>query len=112
MELVSQATLNDRMKHVYMTTTDITHKLYIDQIGRFPITLNQGNSIVVIFHCTHNSYIKLYPIKSHHRSNLLNAYTNMYVYPQIRGYEPQLHKMDNNTSCDVEDFIAKHSAKQ
>ena len=101
MEPVSQAPFHDRMNHVYMTTTDVKRKLYIDQTGRFPVTLNHGNSIVVIFHCTHNNYIKLYPIKSHHRSNLLNAYTNIYAYLQIRGYEPQLHKIDNNTSCDV-----------
>ena len=75
-----------------------------------PITSNQGNSVVVIFYCTDSNCIKSYLIKSRHRSNLLKAYDNVYAYLQIRGYRPQLHKMDNETSRDVEDFIAKHSA--
>ena len=85
--------------------------MYSDQTGRFPITSNQGNSVVVIFFCADGNYIKSYPIKSRHRSNLLKAYNDVYAYLLIRGYRPQLHKMDNETSRDGEDCIAKQKAK-
>ena len=111
MELVPQTLLNDRTNHVYMTTADVEGKLYSDQTGRFPITSNRGNSVVVIFFCADGNYIKSYPIKSRHRSNLLKAYNDVYAYLRIRGYRPQLHKMDNETSRDVEDFIAEQKAK-
>ena len=97
MELVPQTLLNNRTNHVCMTTADVTGKLYS----------NRGNSVVVIFFCADGNYIKSYPIKSRHRSNLLKAYSDVYAYLCIRGYRSQLHKMDNETSRDVEDFIAK-----
>ena len=107
MELVPQTLHNDHINHIYMTTEDIEEKLYSDQTVHFPITSNRGNSVVVIFFCADGNYIKSYPIKSRHRSNLLKAYNDVYAYLRIRGYRPQLHKMDNETSRDVKDFIAK-----
>ena len=106
-ELVPQTLLNNHTNHVYLTTIDAESKLYSDQTGRFPITSNGGNLVVVIFFCADGNYIKSYPIKSCHRSNLLKAYNNVYAYLRIRGYRPQLHKMDNKTSRNVEGFITK-----
>ena len=40
MEPVPQAPLNDHTNPVYMTTTNVKGKLYSDQTGRFPVTLN------------------------------------------------------------------------
>ena len=111
MEPVLQTPLNDRTHHVYMTTSDVEGKLYSDQTGRFPITSNRGNSVVAIFYCADGNYIKSYPIKSRHKSNLLKAYNDVYDYLRVRGYRPQLHKLDNETSRDVEDFIADQGAK-
>ena len=71
-----------------MTTADVEGKLYSNQTGRCPITSNRGNSVVVIFFCVDGNYIKSYPIKSWHRSNLLKAYNDVYAYLRIRGYRP------------------------
>ena len=35
----------------------------------------------------------------------------MYSFFRVRGYRPQLHKLDNETSHDVEDFITDQQAK-
>ena len=110
MEQVQQTMSNDRSHHVYMSITDIDGKLYSDQTGRFPITSNRGNCYVVIFYAVDGNYIKSYPIKSRHRSELLKAYEEVYAFLRIRGYRPQLHKLDNETSKDVETFIAEQKA--
>ena len=111
MEAVPQTPLNDRTHHVYMTITDVEGRLYSDQTGRFPITSNRGNCYVVIFYAVDGNYIKSYPIKSRHRSQLLKAYDDVYSFLRVRGYRPQLHKLDNEISNDVLEFIASQQAK-
>jgi hypothetical protein len=80
MEPVPQTLLNDRTNHVYMTTTNVEGKLYSNQTDRNPITTNWDKSVVVIFYCADRNYIKLYPIKSQHKSNHLKMYKNVQVY--------------------------------
>ena len=110
MDPVPQTPTNDRCHHVYMSITDINGILYSDQTGRFPITSNRGNCYFFIFYASDGNYIKSYPIKSRHRTQLLTAYEDIYNFLRIRGYRPQLHKLDNETSQDVETFIAEQQA--
>ena len=110
MTLVPQTPTNDKTNHVYMTITDMAGKLYSDQTGRFPVTSNRGHCYVVIFYCVDGNYIKSFPIKSRHRSELLKAYDEVYSFLRVRGYRPQLHKLDNETSQDVENFITEQQA--
>ena len=46
------------------------------------------------------------PIKSRHASELLKAYEQVYKWCKSRGFTPTLHRMDNETSKEVEEFIA------
>ena len=85
-----------------MTITNLDSKLYSEQTGRFPITSNRGNCYVVIFYAVDGNYIKSHPINSHHRSQLLKAYDDVYAFLRVQGYLPQLHNMYNETSKDVE----------
>lgn len=89
---------------------DIDGQLFTDQTGRFPLTSNKGNNYVVIFYTVDANHIKSYPIKSRHRSELLRAYSEVYAYLRMRGYRPQLHKLDNESSRDVEAFITENNA--
>ena len=86
MESVPQTPLNERTRHVYMSTTEVDGRLYTDQTGRLPITSNRGNCYVIIFYAVDSNYIKSYPIKSRHRSQLLKAYEEVYSYLRVRGY--------------------------
>ena len=105
-----QLPLNDKTNMVFMTMVDIQGQLYTDQTGRFPITSNRGNNYVVIFYTVDANHIKTYPIKSHHRSELLRAYNDVHSYLCMWGYQPQLHKLDNESSCDVKTFITDNNA--
>jgi hypothetical protein len=94
-----------------MTLAEVDGQLFTDQTGCFPVMSNHGNNYIVIFYVVDANYIKSYPIKSRHRTELLKAYTDVYQYLRIQGYRPQLHKLDNKTSWDVEEFIAGINAK-
>ena len=49
--------------------------------------------------------IKGVPIKSRHKEELLRAYQIVYKCCEVCAVKPQLHKMDTETSKDVEEFI-------
>ena len=53
------------------------------------------------------NFIKRVQIKSRHKEELLRAYQIVYKWCEARGVKPQLHKMDNETSQDLEEFIMK-----
>ena len=86
MEEVPKLPNNNCRHHVYMTITNVDGKLYSDQAGRFPITSNRGNCYVVIFYGVDGNYIKAYPIKSHHGSQLLKANEDVYTFLQVQWY--------------------------
>ena len=106
-EFPPQSPNNDRCHQVFMNAAAVDDKLYSNQTGRFPITSNRGNILVDIFYAVDGNYIKSYPLKSRDRSQLLKAYEGVYAYLCMRGYIPKLHKIDNETSRDVKEFISK-----
>ena len=50
------------------------------------------------------------PIKSRKKEELLRAYKEMYEFCEQRGFKPRLHKLDNETSQEVEKFIRQQCA--
>ena len=58
------------------------------------------------------NFIKGIPLKSRKKEELLQAYKEIYSFCESRGYKPKLHKMDNETSKDVKNFIATQQTKQ
>jgi hypothetical protein len=88
-----------------MHTHNITSQIFTDQTGRFPVTSNQGHAYLVIFYVNNANVISSVPIKNCTKEELLRAYQLAYEYLTCRGFKPLLHKMDNETSKDVEDFI-------
>ena len=88
-------------------------KITTDQTGRFPVTSNRGHSYLVIFYVYDANFIASVPIKNRTKEELLRAYTSTYDMLTRRGFKPTLHKMDNETSKDVKDFIqSQHVALQ
>ena len=83
MEEVPQLPKNECSHHVYMKIADLDGKLYSKQTGRFPITSNCGNCYAVIFYAVDSKYIKAYPIKSQHRSQILNTYNDIYDFLRV-----------------------------
>jgi hypothetical protein len=100
-----QVPLNARINHIFMQVHAIKGVISSNQTGRFPITSNQGNTYVVVFYVYDANYICSIPIKSQSKEELLRAYHEVYEWLLVRGFKPLLHKMDNKTSHEVEQFI-------
>ena len=94
--------------HVFLTVLDVTGSIASNQTGRFPVTSNRGNAYVYIFD---PNYIKSVPIRNHSKDELLRAYTKVYAWLTGRGYRPLLHKLDNETSRDIEALVAAKQVK-
>ena len=76
-----------------------------DQTSAYPRASSRGNKYICVFYVFDPNYIKGKPSKSRHSSELLKAYKDVYQWCESRGFKPILHRMDNETSKEVEDFI-------
>ena len=83
-----------------------------DQTGKFPRTSNNGMTYIRVFYIHDPNFIKGIALKSRRKEELLRAYKEVYAFCKKRGFKPRLHKMDNETSKDVEDFIASQRTQQ
>ena len=96
--------------HVFMSTADSKGLVCSDQTGMFPRISKRGMKYVCIFYIYDANFIKSVPIKSREKKELLRAYQEVYAFCQQRGFKPKLHKLDNETSKEVETFIASQQA--
>ena len=76
-----------------------------DQTEAFPRVSNRGNKYICVFYVYDANYTKGLAIKSGYISELLGAFTKVYTWCEAGGFKPKVHRMDNETSSDVEDFI-------
>ena len=83
-----QAPTNATMNMVFMTLVDVEGRLFTDQTCNFPVTSNRGINCIVVFYSVDANYIKLYPTKTCHRTEILRAYTEVYRFLRIRDYRP------------------------
>ena len=81
-----------------------------DQTGAFPRVSNRGHKYISVFYVYDANFVKGVPVKSRHRQELLRAYDEIYKWCTVQGFKPQLQKMDNETSKDVEEFIESQNA--
>ena len=102
---------NQRTNEVYMTAHKDDRQIFSNQTGQLPITSNKDPSYVIIFYIFNENYVKSVPVKNRSKEELLCTYKLSYAFLACRGYQSRLHQMDNETSKDVEDFIAGKQTK-
>ncbi len=90
---------------VSMVIHNITRLVFSNQTGHFSITSNRGHVYLVIFYIYNANFIVSVLIKNCTKQKLLQAYQITYKYLSSCRFKPCLHKMDNETSKDVDDFI-------
>jgi hypothetical protein len=111
MDNAPQEPANIRTHHVFMTVHVVMGHISSDNTGCFPVTSNWGNAYIALFYIYDANAIWSVPIKSRSKEELLRAVTEVYAWLTARGYWPILHKMDNETSHDIESFIALEQVK-
>ena len=82
-----------------------------DQTGAYPRTSHRGYKYISVFYIYDANRIKGLPMKSRHASELLRAYQEVYKWCEAQGFKPDLHRMDNETSGEVEDFITSQQTE-
>jgi len=97
---------NKKTKRVFMTVKLADGFIASDQTGAYPRTSHRGYKYICVFYIYDANSIKGIAVKSRHSSELLRAYQEIYKWCEVRGFKPELHRMDNETSGEVEDFIA------
>ncbi len=98
--------------HIFMMVHIVTGRVSSDNTGRFLVTSNGGNAYVALFYDIYDANaIQLVPIKNRSKEEILWAVTEVYAWLTAGGYRPILHKMDNETSHDVEAFIPSEQVK-
>ena len=102
---------NKKIKLVYMTVKLAEDWMASDQTGRFPRVSSRGKEYIAVFYIYDPNFIKGVPIKSRSKENMLESYKHIYKYCEERGFKPILHRMDNETSELVEDFIKEQNAE-
>ena len=111
-QLPEQAPGNEKTHEVAMSVMSTEGFFASDQTGPMPITSNRRHKYVCVFYVYDPNYIKGIPIKSRKKEELMRAYQKVYKWCTLRGCKPKLHKLDNETSKEVEEFIAEQNAKQ
>lgn len=106
----TQELRNERTNFVFMTTYASEGLIASDQTGAFPSISNKGHRYVCVFYFYDANHIKGYPIKSRKKEELLRVYKLAYAYCEQRGFKPKLHKLDSETSKEVENFIKGEQA--
>ena len=110
--LPTQEKDNNRTQLVFMSVKRVEGYVASDQTGKFPRMSNKGMQYICVFYIYDPNYIKGIALKSRTKEELLRAYQEVYSFCKNRGFKPRLHKMDNETSKDVEYFIASQNTQQ
>ena len=108
----TQEPKNKKSNMVFMSVQRPEGFIASDQTRTFPRVSNRGMQYICVFYIHYINYVKGIPIKSIKKEKLLRAYKEVYAYCESRGFRPQLQKMNNKTSRDVEDFIASKQIGQ
>ena len=96
---------NRKTKYVFMTSLLADGFICSDQTSAYPRTSSRGNKYICVFYVYDTNRILGVPLKSRHSFKLLKAYQQVYKWCESRGFSPTLHRMDNETSSKVEEFI-------
>ena len=84
---------------------DIEGKLFSDQTGKFTRTSIRGMKYVMIFYVYDANAIIAYPLRNRMSKEMLETYQDLYKKLTKCGFKPKLHKLDNEISKEVEDFV-------
>ena len=111
MDTIPQIGTNEKTHDVFATVINLNGKIATDQTGRFPHTSSMGSQYVMVLYAVDPNAIIAEPLKNRTSGELLRAYQKLYKYLQVRGYKPRIHKLDNEASQDMLDFIVEQQAK-
>ena len=94
-----------RTHHVYAECETITGKVGSDQTGCFIIPSTTGNNYIFVLYDYDSNSIHAEPIPNRKQESIKNAYEKVLRLLQRRGLRPKLHRLDNEASQLLKDFM-------
>ena len=93
--------------HTYADYQSITDKIGTDQTGRFFVpSISRKNYFLIIFDFDRN-YIFAELLTNCTKHSIKNAYANILKILKNRGIKPQLHRLENEASDILKEFITE-----
>ena len=82
-----------------------TGQTFSDQTGKFPVTSTRGNAYVFVLYDYDSNTIHPVAIKNRTAESILAAYTQVHQELVQAGCRPKLHKLDNECSQLLKDYM-------
>ena len=86
---------------------EATRQVHTDQTGKFPVTSTRGMKYVFVLYDYDSNSIHPVPIKNRNAESILEAYQQVHAKLVQAGLKPQLHRLDNECSQILKDFMAE-----
>ncbi len=96
---------SQRTNNIYADCRAITGNIGLDQTGRFIVPSTSGNNYLFILYDYDSNSIQAEPIPNRKKESIKAAYEKMLRLLQRRGLHPQLHRLDNEASQLLKEFI-------
>lgn len=84
---------------------DPTGQVYSDQTGKFSVPASSGATQLFVLHDYDTNSIHAIPIANRTAEVILDAYKTVHKNLSRAGRKPQLHRLDNECSTILEDFM-------
>jgi hypothetical protein len=94
-----------RTHHVYTQCETITGQIGSDQTGRFVVPSTSGNNYIFLLYDYDSNSIHAEPIPTRKKESIKEAYSTVLRLLQHRGLRPKLHRLDNEASQLLTDFM-------
>ena len=112
MEELNVETLDARTHATYFSIQDLpTGRVFTDQTGTFPVVSSQGTKAVMILYDYDSNAILTEGITSRGKTELQRAYAALFSRLQQAGLKPQIHRMDNEISEVVKQFLRQQQVQ-
>jgi hypothetical protein len=98
-------TSGQRTNNVYTGCRAITGNIGLDQTGRSIVPSTSGNNYLFILYDYDSNLIQAEPIPNCKKESMKAAYEKIFRLLQRRGLHPQLHRLDNEASQLLKEFI-------
>jgi hypothetical protein len=94
-----------RTHRIYTDCQTITGQVGSDQTGRFVVPSTSGNNYIFVLYDYDSNSIHAEPIPNRKQASIKNAYETVLRLLQRRGLRPKLHRLDNEASQLLKDFM-------
>ena len=87
-----------RTNNIFIDNIEITGRTFSDQTGRFVCPSISGNNYVFVLYDFDSNSIHALPIPTRKKEHIVSAFQKIVKRLTLKGFKPQLHKLDNETS--------------